>query len=64
LAKAGTGSPTVSADASTLDKATLEERETVEHATKRAQRLGRPVEALELRTDTRSVFVHRRETVA
>lgn len=36
----GTGSPTASADASTLDEATLEERETVEHATKRAERLG------------------------
>lgn len=46
------------AAASTLNEATLEERTTVAEAARRARSLGRPVEALALRTDTRSVFVN------
>ena len=43
---------------SALDEGRLEERGTVAQASRRARSLGRPVEALSLRTDRSSVFVH------
>jgi hypothetical protein len=52
----GVGPP--QASTSTLDEAPLEERDTVAEAARRARSLGRPVEALALRTDRSSVFVN------
>jgi len=52
----GVGPP--QASTSTLDEAALEERDPVAEAARRARSLGRPVEALGLRTDRSSVFVN------
>ena len=46
------------AAATALNEASLEERATAEQATRRASSLGRPVEVLALRTETRSVFIN------
>jgi len=54
----GVGPTPADASASALDEATLDERVTVAGAARRAKALGQPVEALSLRTDRSSVFVH------